>query len=176
MLRSLTKRSPGVRPEVSSMVPLLPKTDLDGVPHLVCTSSPAAQRHKVDNPCGVEVIVYRHATGVDWSASVLSACPVPAGSIGLANLARTNAVSIGRHVVVVPRVMLAHVDLADDFSLLAAATALGGQVRVGRAVHPKTTHGIRFEVLIGADATVDVGVAVLENVPAGNQSRLEGVS
>ncbi|WP_162148840.1 acetyltransferase [Arthrobacter sp. H20] len=160
------------------------KTDLDGVSilglvsdaglypraqFLVCASSRTARRRGVEALCDVGVTADRYATVIDRSVRVPPGCCVGTGSIVLAHVVMTTAVSIGHHAVVMPRVSLAYDDILEDFSMLAAGTALGGQVHVGREAYLGMNSSVRGGVLIGAGASVDMGAAVLEDVPAGER-------
>ncbi|WP_138414942.1 acetyltransferase [Sinomonas gamaensis] len=109
----------------------------------------------------------RFATIVHPSVSLPEGCTVGEGSILLANVVLTAAVSLGRHVVVMPGVVFTHGDVADDYATFAAGATLGGSVVVGRAAYVGMNSSIRQRTRVGARAVVGMGAAVVSDVPEG---------
>jgi sugar O-acyltransferase (sialic acid O-acetyltransferase NeuD family) len=109
----------------------------------------------------------RFATIVDESVRVPESCTVGVGSILLAGTVLTADVSIGRHVVLMPRVTLTHDDVLRDFVTAAAGVSLGGGVIVGETSYLGMNSSVRQGVEIGRGAVVGMGAVVLNDVPAG---------
>jgi acetyltransferase-like isoleucine patch superfamily enzyme len=64
-------------------------------------------------------------------------------------------------------VTLTHEDDVDDFVTLAAGVSLGGGVHVGRCAYLGMNSSVRQQVLVGDNAVVGMGAAVLDDVPRG---------
>jgi sugar O-acyltransferase (sialic acid O-acetyltransferase NeuD family) len=109
----------------------------------------------------------RFATIVDESVRVPESCTVGVGSILLAGTVLTADVSVGRHVVLMPRVTLTHDDVLRDFVTAAAGVSLGGSVIVGETSYLGMNSSVRQGVEIGRGAVVGMGAVVLNDVPAG---------
>lgn len=140
---------------------------------LVCTASSSARQSVVKHLHSLGVGAERYATVIDPSVAVPDCCRVNRGTIILANVVMTTAVTIGCHVVVMPRVSLAYDDVVDDFALLAAGTTLGGEVHIGRGAYVGMNASVYRGISIGVGASIGLGSAVVEDVPAGE--RWEGV-
>jgi sugar O-acyltransferase (sialic acid O-acetyltransferase NeuD family) len=108
-----------------------------------------------------------YATVIHPDAAVPESCAVGPGSIVLAGCVLTTAVTLGRHVVAMPNVVLTHDDVVDDFATLCAGVALGGSVRVGARAYLGMNASVRERRRIGADATIGMGSVVLTDVPDG---------
>ncbi|KHL01257.1 LbetaH domain-containing protein, partial [Sinomonas humi] len=109
----------------------------------------------------------RFATIVHPSVTIPEGCTVGEGSILLANVVMTAAVSLGRHVVVMPGVTFTHGDVADDYATFGAGVSLGGSVVVGRAAYMGMNSCVRQRIRVGARAVVGMGAAVVSDVPEG---------
>jgi len=109
----------------------------------------------------------RYATLVHPSATVGSTCEIGSGSVLLAHVDLTADVVIGRHVVVMPQVVVAHDSRVDDCATLASGVRLGGSCRVERGAYLGAGSCIREGVAIGEGAMVGMGSVVTRDVPAG---------
>lgn len=134
---------------------------------LVCIGSGQGRRHAVARLAERGIGDERFATVVDPSVRVSEGSSVGPGSILLAGVVLTCAVTIGRHVVAMPQVVLTHDDVVEDYATLAAGVCLGGNVRVGAAAYLGMRSSVRQNVHIGPDATLGMAAALLSDVPAG---------
>ncbi|MEO6413892.1 MAG: NeuD/PglB/VioB family sugar acetyltransferase [Pedococcus sp.] len=110
----------------------------------------------------------RYATIVHPSVSLPESCTIGAGSVVLAGAVLTAAVSVGRHVVVMPHVTMTHDDVIEDFVTLCAGVTLGGGVRVGRAAYLGMASSVREKVTVGAGSTLGMGAVLVRDLPAGD--------
>ena len=74
---------------------------------------------------------------------------------------------VGSHVVCMPHVILTHDNVLSDFATLAAATVLGGSVRIGEAAYIGMNASVREQRQVGAEATLGMGSVLLADQPAG---------
>jgi sugar O-acyltransferase (sialic acid O-acetyltransferase NeuD family) len=109
----------------------------------------------------------RFATHVHPSAVVGSGSEIGAGSIILAGSVLTCDVTLGRHVVLMPRTVLTHNDVLGDHVTCAAGAAVAGRVRIGDRSYLGMQSSVRQDVRVGADAVVGMGAVVLRDVPDG---------
>lgn len=109
----------------------------------------------------------RYATVVHPSVSVPQSCVVGAGSILLAGCVLTSAISVGRHVVAMPNVVLTHDDVVDAFATLCAGVTLGGSVHVGSGAYIGMNASVRERCRVGHDALVGMGSVVVTDIPDG---------
>ncbi|WP_051476540.1 hypothetical protein, partial [Arthrobacter sp. Br18] len=136
---------------------------------LVCAGAGAGRENAVRRLGRAGVSKDRYARFVDPSVKVPAHSRIGHGSIVLANVVMTTAVTVGDHVVVMPRVTLAYDNVIGDFAVLAAGAALGGQVKIGVGAYLGMNSSIRRGVAVGARSSVGMGAAVLEDVPAGQK-------
>lgn len=134
---------------------------------VVCVGSGLVRAEIVRRLVGIGLPSGRFATIVHPSVSVPEGCSVGEGSILLANVVMTAAVTVGRHVVVMPGVTFTHGDFVDDYTTFAAGVALGGSVVVGRAAYLGMNSSVRQRTRVGARAVIGMGAAVVSDVPEG---------
>lgn len=109
----------------------------------------------------------RYATFVHPSVEVSADSTIGAGSILLAQSVLTAAVRIGEHVAVMPRVVLTHDDVVEDYATIASGVALAGGVHVERGAYIGAGATVREYVRIGAGSVVGMGSVVLDDIPSG---------
>jgi sugar O-acyltransferase (sialic acid O-acetyltransferase NeuD family) len=107
----------------------------------------------------------RYASVIHPSVAVAPSCEIGTGSILLAGCVLTASVTIGRHVVAMPNVVLTHDDVVDDYATLCAGVVLGGAVRIGTSAYVGMAASIREGVVVGAGSVVGMGAVVLADVP-----------
>ncbi|SDU84350.1 sugar O-acyltransferase, sialic acid O-acetyltransferase NeuD family [Microlunatus sagamiharensis] len=132
---------------------------------LVCVGRGAGRATVVDRLAGLGVTDERYATYVHPLASVPATCRVGSGSVVLAGAVLTTDVRLGRHVVVMPRVVLTHDDSVADFATLCSGVVLGGHVHVGRAAYLGMNSSVREDSTVGAGAVLGMGAVLLTDLP-----------
>ncbi|MFD9700622.1 acetyltransferase [Lentzea sp. NPDC059081] len=100
-------------------------------------------------------------------AAVTSGASLGAGTVLLAGVVITTPLSVGRHVVAMPHVLITHDDEVSDGVTFAGRASLGGGVFVGESAYLGQGAMVREGVKIGAGAVVGMGAVVLQDVPAG---------
>lgn len=140
-------------------IPLYPDADV-----LVCIGSGLGRERVVARLAELGIDASRYATIVDTSVRNPGGCPIGVGSILLAGVVITADAVIGAHVVAMPRVIITHDCLVDDFATFAAGVALGGGVRIGRGAYLGMNASVRPGLSIGAGATVGMGAVVLSDM------------
>ena len=132
---------------------------------VVCTGRPGdyVSRLRIVGDLGLPPD--RYATIVHPSAAVSPSSSVGPGSVLLAHVALTAAVTIGAHVAVMPHVTLTHDVVVDDFATIASGVSLGGGVRVQRAAYLGAGALVRENQTVGALSLVGMGAVVTRDVP-----------
>ncbi|TDD70934.1 acetyltransferase [Jiangella aurantiaca] len=156
-------------------------TSVDGVPVLgtlddvtehadadvvICSGRGGARRDIAARFAKLGVDARRYVSIVHPATPVPAGCVVGAGSILLAGVVLTAAVTVGRHVVCMPHVTLTHDDVVGDYATLAAGVALGGGVVVGEAAYLGMNSSVREQRRVGDDAVLGMGAALVEDQPA----------
>lgn len=108
----------------------------------------------------------RYATIVHPSATVGTTCEVGPGSVLLAHADLTADVTIGRHVAVMPQVVLPHDVRVDDFATLTSGVRIGGGVHVREGAYVGAGSLVREGLTVGEWALVGMGSVVTRHVPA----------
>jgi sugar O-acyltransferase (sialic acid O-acetyltransferase NeuD family) len=109
----------------------------------------------------------RYATIVHPTATVGLSCEVGPGSVLLAHVDLTANVLVGRHVAVMPQVVLTHDVLVADFATLASGARLGGGCHVGQGAYVSSGACLREGTSVGGRAMVGMGAIVTHDVPDG---------
>ncbi|MER1997073.1 MAG: acetyltransferase [Arthrobacter sp.] len=134
---------------------------------LACAGSGTARAGMVQALARAGVGEDRFATFVDPAVHLNDGCTVGAGSILLAGTVLTAAVTVGRHVAVMPNCTLTHDDVVEDYATLTSGVCLGGGVRIGSGAYLGMGATVRQGVRIGAGTVVGMGSAVLRDLPGG---------
>ena len=79
----------------------------------------------------------------------------------------TADVELGRHVVLMPHVVLTHDDVLEDYVTVCAAVALAGGVHIGEAAYLGAGALVRERLCVGADAVLGMGAVAVRDVPGG---------
>ena len=150
-------------PVLGSIRELLDMPDARAV---VCTGRPGNYVSRPRIVADLGLPAERFATIVHQTAVVSMSSRVGPGSVILAQCTLTAAVTVGRHVAVMPQVTLTHDDVIEDFATVASGVCLGGGVRVGRSAYIGSGALVREGLTIGPYAMVGMGAVVTRDVPA----------
>lgn len=132
---------------------------------LVCVGAGQTRERIVARLAELGISAEDYTSVVDPTVRNPAGCAVGRGSILLANVALTTAVTIGHHVVIMPNVTLTHDDVIGDFVTIAAGVALGGGVHVGQGAYLGMNASVRQQVTVGANATLGMGAVLLGPLP-----------
>jgi sugar O-acyltransferase (sialic acid O-acetyltransferase NeuD family) len=133
---------------------------------LVCAGKGGARESIVRRLNTLGVGQTRYVTIVHPSVEVPAGCAVGMGTILLAGVVLTAAVSIGDHVVVMPNATLTHDCVLEDYATICAGVALGGNVTVQRGAFVGMNASVREGASVGAGATLGMGSVLLHDLPA----------
>jgi sugar O-acyltransferase (sialic acid O-acetyltransferase NeuD family) len=133
---------------------------------ILCTGHPgnyASRRLMAER---LELDDERYAALVHPSATVGASSRVGAGSVLLAHVDVTADAAIGRHVAVMPQVVVTHDGRIDDFATLASGVRLGGGCHVETGAYVGSGACVREGLTIGARAMIGMGSVVTRDVAA----------
>ena len=108
----------------------------------------------------------RYATIVHPGATVGSTCRVGPGSVLLAHVDLTAEVVVGRHVAVMPQVVLTHDVEVGDFATLGSGVLIGGGALVAAGAYVGAGACVREGLTVGERAMVGMAAVVTRDVPA----------
>jgi sugar O-acyltransferase (sialic acid O-acetyltransferase NeuD family) len=136
---------------------------------LLCTGRPDnyTSRRQLADRLGLDD--ERYATVVHPTATVGTTCEVGAGSVLLAHADLTADVVVGRHVVVMPQVVLTHDVRVDDWATIASGVRLGGACHVGQGAYLGSGACLREGITVGDWAMVGMGSVVTRDIPPERQ-------
>lgn len=107
----------------------------------------------------------RYATIIHPTATVGETCEVGPGTVLLAHADLTADVIVGRHVAVMPQVVLPHDARVDDFATLASGARVGGGCHVAEGAYVGSGACLIQGLRIGPWAMVGMGSVVTRDVP-----------
>jgi sugar O-acyltransferase (sialic acid O-acetyltransferase NeuD family) len=132
---------------------------------VVCTGSGRSRRLITERLVRSGIGISRHATVIAPDVRLPSDCAVGPGSILLAGVVLTTAVSIGRHAVLMPHAVCTHDDLLGDFVTLCAGVTLGGSVAIGDEAYLGMNSAVKQGVRVGTGAVLGMGAVLLADLP-----------
>ena len=104
--------------------------DITDASVVVCTGRPDNYFSRKHLTRRLDLADDRFATIIHPAASLADSTTVGAGSVLLAGVVTTASVTIGRHVAVMPGVILTHDDEVADYCTIVSGARLGGAVRL----------------------------------------------
>jgi sugar O-acyltransferase (sialic acid O-acetyltransferase NeuD family) len=107
----------------------------------------------------------RYATIVHPTAAVGETCRVGPGSVLLSHADLTADVVVGRHVAVMPQVVIPHDTTVEDFVTLASGVRVGGSCLLSEGAYLGNGACLREGLQVGAWALVGMGSVVTRDVP-----------
>lgn len=134
---------------------------------VVCTGRPDSYFSRPRLVARVGLPASRFATLVHPAAVVGSTSSVGPGSVILAGVVATAAVTIGSHVAVMPGSVLTHDDVIGDFATIASGVLLGGSVVVGTGAYVGAGALVRQDLSVGSWSLLGMGALVTRSVPPG---------
>lgn len=140
--------------------------DLPRASFVVCTGRPRDYVSRLRIVADLGLPPERYATIVHPGAAVSPSSSVGQGSVLLAHVTLTAAVTVGAHVAIMPNVTLTHDDVADDFATIASGVCLGGGARIHTAAYLGAGALIGENRTVGAFSLVGMGAVVTHDVPA----------
>jgi sugar O-acyltransferase (sialic acid O-acetyltransferase NeuD family) len=134
---------------------------------LVCTGNPYNYWSRRTLVGRLELPAERFASFVHPTAWLAPGTVVGEGSVLLAGVVATAAVTIGAHVAVMPGTILTHDGVIGDFATIASGVRLGGNAVVGEGAYIGAGVLVREGVTVGRWSMLGMGSLVLADVPAG---------
>ncbi len=107
----------------------------------------------------------RYATIIHPTATISTTSRVGPGSVLLAHVDLTANVVIGRHVAVMPQVVLTHDCRVEDWATLAAGVRVGGSCQIAEEAYVGSGVCLREGTKVGQRALVGMASVVLTDVP-----------
>ena len=108
----------------------------------------------------------RYATVVHPDVEVVPSVSIGVGSVITKGCVMTSQVAVGRHVVMMPNVVLTHDDVVDDYVTFGAGVCVAGGVLIEEGAYIGSSSAVREGLTVGARAMVGMGAVVTRNIPA----------
>ncbi len=134
---------------------------------VVCTGRPDNYFTRPRLVARMDLPPDRFATLVHPAAVVGPSTSVGPGSVLLAGVVCTAAVTVGAHVAVMPGSVLTHDDVIGDYATIASGVRLGGSVTVGTGAYLGAGAMVRQDLTVGAWSMLGMGALVTRSVPPG---------
>jgi len=154
--------------KVDGLPVLGPISELEHLPKarvVVCTGHPGNYFSRKKLVRRIDIDPARYATVLHPDAILPETVWIGHGSVLLAGVVATAAVTIGAHVAVMPGTVLTHDDIVEDYATIAAGVRLAGDVRVAEGAYVGAGALIREQRTIGAWSLVGMGSVVLGDIP-----------
>lgn len=134
---------------------------------VICTGRPDnyTSRERIARRLGLDD--QRYATIVHPAAAVGKGCAIGVGSVLLAQVALTVDVTVGRHVAVMPHVVLTHDVRVEDWVTLASGVRAGGGCHIRSGAYIGAGACLREGTTVGERALIGMGSIVTRDVPPG---------
>lgn len=147
--------------------PLAALAEMPDVAVAVCLGSPENPTLRRSIVARLALPDERFATLVHPSSTIGASVHVGVGTVVHAGCVMTAELSIGRHVSLMPNVIVTHDDVLEDFVTVGGGTTFAGSVSVGESAYVGAGVAVREGVDIGRDSLVGLGSVVLSDVPVG---------
>jgi sugar O-acyltransferase (sialic acid O-acetyltransferase NeuD family) len=132
-----------------------------------CVASPDDPSRRLRLVERLDLPAERYATLVHPAAVVPESASIGPGSVVHAGTVLTADIQLGRHVAVMPAVVLTHDDVVEDGVTFGAGARVAGAVTIERAAYVGSGALVREGLRIGAGAVLGMGAVVTRDVPAG---------
>ncbi|MEI2730740.1 MAG: acetyltransferase [Dermatophilaceae bacterium] len=136
----------------------------------ICAGKGAAREAIATRLAALGIDDERYAVVLDPSVVAPPSCAVGVGSILLAGVTLTASVTVGRHVVCMPGVVLTHDDVVEDFATLCAGVVLGGSVVVGQRAYLGMASSVRERTQVGPDSVLAMGAVAIRDLTMGQMA------
>jgi sugar O-acyltransferase (sialic acid O-acetyltransferase NeuD family) len=132
---------------------------------VICTGRPTnyVSRPRIAERLGLDDA--RYATVIHPTATMGSTCRVGVGSVLLAHVDLTADAAIGRHVAVMPQVVLTHDARVEDYATLGSGVRVGGGCRIAQGAYIGAGVCVREGLTIGERAMIGMSAVVTCDVP-----------
>lgn len=134
---------------------------------VICLGSPRATTLRRTIADRLALDDERFATLVHPSVTPPGSVRIGVGTVIHAGSVFTADIEVGRHVEMMPQVVLTHDDIVEDFATFGAGVRLAGGVRIGESSYIGSGALVRENIDIGPGALVGMGSVVTRSVPAG---------
>jgi len=141
--------------------------ELEGVTFVVSVGNPHdfSAKERIVAKLGIQRD--RYATLIHPEASIGRQVEIEEGTVVLAGTVVTQGAKIGRHVGIMPNVVITHDDEIQDFVIIGAGATVAGEVTLETGAYIGAGATIGGGVTIGRAALVGMGAVVTHDVPPG---------